>query len=34
MYGILREFQGEEGLQVFRDRDQAMNWVLAKGTVD
>jgi hypothetical protein len=30
MYGILREFQGEEGLQVFRNRDQAMNWVLAK----
>jgi hypothetical protein len=32
MYAILREFKGEEGIQVFRNRDEAMNWVLAKGT--
>jgi hypothetical protein len=32
MYGILREFKGEEGIQVFRNRNEAMTWVLAKGT--
>jgi hypothetical protein len=30
MYGVLREFKGEEGIQVFRNRDEALAWVLAK----
>jgi hypothetical protein len=32
MYGILCECAGETGVRVFRDRDEALNWVLAKDT--
>jgi hypothetical protein len=28
MFQILREMKGEEGIRVFRDRDEALAWVL------
>ena len=32
MYEILRDSAGETGIRVFRDRDEALDWVLAKST--
>jgi hypothetical protein len=33
MFASLRDAEGEHGIRVFRDREQAMNWVLAKEKV-
>ena len=33
MYEMLRESAGETGIHVFRDRDEALDWVLAKSTM-
>jgi hypothetical protein len=30
MFEMLREFKGEEELRVFRNRDEALDWVLAE----
>jgi hypothetical protein len=32
MFEMLREFKGEEGVRVFRNLDEALDWVLAKST--
>jgi hypothetical protein len=32
MFAILRSTLGEEGIQAFRNLDDALDWVLAKGT--
>jgi hypothetical protein len=34
MFQILREMKGEEGIRVFRDRDEALAWVLGKDSAD
>jgi hypothetical protein len=32
MFETLREFKGEEGVRVFRNLDEALDWVLARNT--
>jgi hypothetical protein len=32
MFEMLRENAGETGIQIFRDLDGALDWVLAKNT--
>jgi hypothetical protein len=32
MFEMLREFKGEEGVRVFRNLEEALNWVLANST--
>ena len=32
MFEMLRESKGEEGLRIFRNLDEALDWVLAKNT--
>jgi hypothetical protein len=34
MFEVLREYAGEKGIQVFRNLDDALDWVLAKKTAD
>jgi hypothetical protein len=34
MFQIFREMTGEEGIRVFRDRDEALAWVLGKDGAD
>lgn len=34
MFGIHREMLGEAGIRVFRDRAEALDWVLGKNTPD
>jgi hypothetical protein len=34
MFQIFREMTGEEGIRVFRDRDEALAWVLSKDGAD
>jgi hypothetical protein len=34
MFAIFREILGETGIRVFRDRGEALDWVLAKNTID
>ena len=34
MFQILREMNGKVGIRVFRDRDEALAWVLAEGGDD
>jgi hypothetical protein len=30
MFGLIRETMGERGIRVFRDLDEALDWVLSK----
>jgi hypothetical protein len=34
MFGIFRDIVGESGIRVFRNLDEALDWVLAKNTTD
>jgi hypothetical protein len=34
MFQIYREMKGKEGIRVFRDRDEAVGWVLSKDGAD
>jgi hypothetical protein len=34
MFVIFRQMLGETGIRVFRDRGEALDWVLAKNTID
>jgi hypothetical protein len=34
MFAIFREILGETGIRVFRDRGEALDWVLGKNTID
>ena len=31
MFEALRDLKGESGIRVFRDKEEALNWVLGKG---